>query len=341
VYRNAELSKGDDAVEIAIVVPCYNEEAVLPETNRRLLALVTRLVAEGRIRATSYVLYVDDGSSDSTWALIEEYADQDTNVRGIKLSRNRGHQNALLAGLLTSDADAVISVDADLQDDLEAIPEMIKAYAEGFDVVFGVRKQRVTDTFLKRFTAESYYRLLDRMGVEIVFNHADYRLLSRRVVEALAQHDESNLFLRGIVPQLGYPSTSVYYDRAERFAGESKYPLRKMLAFAWEGISSFSAMPLRIITWFGMLISLGSFTVGFWALFIKLFSDMAVPGWASTVIPIYMLGGVQLLAIGVIGEYLAKIYVETKRRPKYFIERDTRWEQAARSGQLLERREHV
>ncbi|NMF96736.1 glycosyltransferase family 2 protein [Aromatoleum toluolicum] len=306
---------------LSVVVPCYNEEAVLPETARRLLALLNELVGDGRIASGSHVIFVDDGSRDRTWPLIEELSSLHSCVRGLKLSRNRGHQNALLAGLFAAEGDAVVTVDADLQDDLGAIVEMLVAHAHGAEVVYGVRKHRSTDTLFKRFTAEAYYRMVARMGVEIIFNHADYRLLGRRALEALRQFGESNLFLRGIIPQLGFPSAIVYYDRAERFAGESKYPLGKMLAFAWQGVTSFSAAPLRMITGLGVLISLASFAVTIWAVWIRLFSDSAVPGWASTVVPMYLLGGVQLLCIGIIGEYLAKIYMETKRRPQFFVER--------------------
>jgi polyisoprenyl-phosphate glycosyltransferase len=309
---------------LSIVVPCYNEEQVLPETARRLLALVQRLQSDGLVDRASAVTFVDDGSRDATWAIIERISAENPCLRGLKLSRNRGHQIALLSGLLHADGDVVVSVDADLQDDLAAIEAMIQAYQGGADIVYGVRKRRQSDTVFKRLSAELYYRLLGWMGVEIVFNHADYRLLSRRVVEALREFPERNLFLRGIIPQMGYPSAVIYYDRAERFAGESKYPLRKMLAFAWEGITSFSAVPLRMITALGLLISLGSFGVALWALWIRLFTAEAVPGWASTVVPMFLLGGVQLLCIGIIGEYLAKLYVEAKRRPHFFIEKVTR-----------------
>lgn len=308
-------------MKLAIVIPCYNEEAVLPETSRRLALLLTELVSAGSISQDSYVLFVDDGSRDATWSIIEKLAAENGCFRGLKLSRNRGHQTALVAGLFAAHGDAIVSVDADLQDDLQAIEQMVKAFIAGSDVVYGVRKRRETDTFFKRFTAEGYYRLLEKLGVEIVFNHADYRLLSRRAIDALRQFEERNLFLRGIIPQLGFPSAIVYYDRAERFAGESKYPLKKMLAFAWQGITSFSAAPLRAITGIGIMISLGSFLVAAWALWIRFFSDSAVPGWTSTVVPMYFLGGVQLLCIGIIGEYLAKIYVEVKRRPHYFVEK--------------------
>lgn len=308
-------------MKLSIVVPCYNEQEVLPETAKRLRAVLGQLVAIGKIDVGSHLIFVDDGSKDATWSLIEGLSNTHSDVQGVKLSRNRGHQNALVAGLFHASGDAVISVDADLQDDLGAIERMVDANRAGADVVYGVRKRRDTDTPFKRMSAEGYYRVLEAMQVQVVFNHADYRLLSRQAIEALKQFGEANLFLRGIIPQLGFPSSIVYYDRAERFAGESKYPLRKMLAFAWEGITSFSAAPLRMITGLGLLISLGSFIVTLWAVWVRLFSDAAVPGWASTVVPVYLLGGVQLLCIGIIGEYMAKIYVETKRRPRYFIER--------------------
>lgn len=308
-------------MKLAIVIPCYNEEAVLPETIKRLDALLEEMVEAESIAEGSYVLFVDDGSKDKTWSIIEHATVENPNIKGIKLSRNRGHQTALIAGLLSAEGDAIISVDADLQDDLNAMLQMISAYRAGADIVYGVRKCRDTDTLFKRFTAEGYYRLLDSLGVEIVFNHADYRLLSRRAIESLRKFEESNLFLRGIIPQLGFPSAIVYYDRAERFAGESKYPLKKMLAFAWQGITSFSAAPLRAITGIGLLFSIGSFMVAAWALWVRFFSDSAVPGWTSTVVPMYFLGGVQLLCIGIIGEYLAKIYLEVKRRPHFFVEK--------------------
>jgi len=306
---------------LSVVVPCYNEEQVLPETARRLGELLQSLINDDKISPNSHVYFVDDGSQDRTWSVIESLSESHPFVRGIKLSRNRGHQNALLAGLFSADGTVVVSVDADLQDDLSAIRNMLDAYADGNDIVFGVRKRRDVDTIFKKLTAEVYYRVLQVMGVEIVFNHADYRLMSRRAIQALEEFPEVNLFLRGIIPQLGFQNTVVFYDRAERFAGESKYPLKKMLALAWQGVTSFSAMPLRIITSIGTLVSLGSFAVTIWALWIRLFSPDAVPGWASTVLPIYFLGGIQLLCIGIIGEYLAKVYAETKRRPRYIIEK--------------------
>jgi glycosyltransferase involved in cell wall biosynthesis len=306
---------------VAIVIPCYNEEAVLAVTAERITGIVNDLQSRGLISAQSSINFVDDGSRDATWRLIEELAASNPLIRGIKLSRNRGHQNALMAGLLTVQGDATISVDADLQDDLDAIEAMILKFRDGCEVVYGVRKRRNTDTFFKRFTAEGYYKVLARVGVDVVFNHADYRLLGRAVIEALREYEEVNLFLRGIIPQLGFKSDVVLYDRQERFAGESKYPLSKMLSLAWNGLTSFSSMPLRWITMAGTIISFLSFGIGTWALFIGLFSDRVLPGWASTVIPMYFMGGIQLLSLGIIGEYVSKIYLETKRRPRYIIEK--------------------
>lgn len=308
---------------LTIVVPCYNEEAVLPETKIRLLGVLDELEEKNFINNESQIVFVDDGSKDNTWQLIESASETNKRINGLKLSRNRGHQNAVLAGMLTVTGDIIITIDADLQDDLEAIEKMVVAHNQGAAIVYGVRKKRETDTPFKRITAEGYYKLLAKFGVEIVFNHADYRLMSRRVIEALREYDEVNLFLRGIIPQLGYQTAIVYYDRNERFAGESKYPIGKMLALAWQGITSFSTTPLRMITTLGFLISAGSFAFTIWAIGIRIFSDQAVPGWASTVVPIYLLGGIQLLCIGIIGEYLGKIYTETKKRPRYSIEKDT------------------
>ncbi|MEI7994638.1 MAG: glycosyltransferase [Methylococcaceae bacterium] len=308
-------------IDVSIVVPCYNEEAVLLETTRQLADLLRQLIIEGKITPNSRVYYVDDGSRDRTWELIESLAENHDFVHGIKLSRNRGHQNALLAGLLTAEGEVIISVDADLQDDLSAIKKMVEFYAAGYHIVYGVRDARKTDTFFKSFTAKVYYRLLGAMGVEIIYNHADYRLMSRQVIEALRKFGEVNLFLRGIIPQLGFSYALVYYDRTERYAGESKYPLKKMLSFAWQGITSFSDLPLRLITGLGLLVSLISFLITAWAIAVRLFTQDAIPGWASTVLPIYFLGGIQLLCLGIIGEYLAKIYSETKRRPRYIVEK--------------------
>lgn len=310
------------AIDVSIVVPCYNEEAVLLETTRQLAELFKQLILVERITLNSRVYYIDDGSRDQTWQIIESLAETHEFIHGIKLSRNRGHQNALLAGLLTAEGELIISVDADLQDDLSAINKMIELYAAGYDIVYGVRGSRKTDTFFKSFTAKLYYHLLSFMGVEIIYNHADYRLMSRKVIEALREFGEVNLFLRGIIPQLGFSYALVYYDRAERYAGESKYPLRKMLSFAWQGITSFSDLPLRLITGLGLLVSLISFLITVWAIAVRLFTDDAIPGWASTVLPIYFLGGIQLLCLGIMGEYLAKIYLETKHRPRYIIEKE-------------------
>lgn len=306
---------------LAVVVPCYNEQEVLPETCSRLSALLKRLISDEKIATESRIWLVDDGSRDHTWQLIQEAsAASGSLICGIKLSRNRGHQAALMAGLMTATGDILISVDADLQDDLEAIPTMLLEYKNGSDIVYGVRNSRESDTLFKRFTAEGYYTLLKRLGIEIVFNHADYRLMSRRAIEALRSFPETNLFLRGLIPQLGFRSAQVTYARSERFAGESKYPLGKMLALAWQGVTSFSAAPLRAITALGILVSLASTAMGFWALWVRLFSDSALPGWASIVIPVFFLSGVQLLSLGVIGEYIAKLFIETKQRPMYIIE---------------------
>jgi glycosyltransferase involved in cell wall biosynthesis len=307
-------------MQLSLVVPCFNEESVLPETARRLLLLMADLVQAQKISAASKIYFIDDGSTDATWSLIESLASREPIVKGIKLSRNCGHQIALLAGLVTAPGDAVISIDADLQDDLAAIAPMIDAHANGSEIVFGVRRKRDTDGFMKRFTALTYYRLLEKLGIQIVFNHADYRLMGRRALQALGTYDEVNVFLRGLIPQLGFRTSTVYYDRLERYAGESKYPVKKMLALAWNGITSFSAIPLRFITAMGFLIALGSFAITLWALGVRLYTHNAVPGWASIVVPIYLLGGLQLFAIGLIGEYLAKTYMETKRRPRFFIE---------------------
>lgn len=319
--QSGQVRASSFAPSVAIVIPCYNEEAVLAVTAERITGIVNDLQSRGLISAQSSINFVDDGSRDATWRLIEELAASNPLIRGIKLSRNRGHQNALMAGLLTVQGDATISVDADLQDDLDAIEAMILKFRDGCEVVYGVRKRRNTDTFFKRFTAEGYYKVLARVGVDVVFNHADYRLLGRAVIEALREYEEVNLFLRGIIPQLGFKSDVVLYDRQERFAGESKYPLSKMLSLAWNGLTSFSSMPLRWITMAGTIISFLSFGIGTWALFIGLFSDRVLPGWASTVIPMYFMGGIQLLSLGIIGEYVSKIYLETKRRPRYIIEK--------------------
>ena len=305
-----------------VVVPCYKEEEVLPETSKRLKAKLTALIAQGKISPRSRILFVNDGSKDRTWPIIEELHARDRIFSGVNLSRNRGHQNALLAGLMTAvqHADLMVSMDADLQDDIDAMDKMIDAYHEGYDVVYGVRASRKTDSFFKRFTAESFYKLMKAMGVDIVFNHADYRLMSRRAVEGLADFKEVNLFLRGIVPQIGYSWTTVEYERAKRFAGESKYPLKKMLSFAFDGITSFSVKPLRLILFLGAVIFALSLVMLLWTL-IRWIAGATVSGWASLMCSIWMIGGIQLLALGVIGEYMGKVYSEAKARPRFIIER--------------------
>lgn len=304
---------------LTIVVPCFNEAEVLPETARRLRLLLDRLVRDGRVSPGSHACFVDDGSTDRTWAVIRGLQAGSGRFGGLKLSRNRGHQAALMAGLLAAQGDVVVSVDADLQDDLDAIDSMLQARERGADIVYGVRGIRTTDTMAKRISAHVFYRLLQWLKVEVVFDHADFRLMSRRVIEALRQYDESNLFLRALIPQLGFDTQIVTYERAGRFAGASKYPLGKMFALALEGITSFSTRPLRIITALGCGMSLFALGLTAWALLAWLVFAATVPGWASTVIPIYLVCGVQLLSMGVLGEYVGKIYLETKRRPRYHI----------------------
>ena len=308
-------------MRLSLVIPCYNEQEALPHTAPALESLMNDLIARGKIAANSNIWLVDDGSKDDTWSMIESLTRRSSLFVGVKLSRNRGHQNALLAGLLSADGDATISIDADLQDDLGVIEKMVDAHAAGYEIVYGVRKARDTDTVFKRWTALRYYGLLRTMGVDIIPNHADFRLMGRRSIAALGQHAEVNLFLRGIIPQLGFRSTSIYYDRLERVAGESKYPLRKMVKLALDGITSFSPVPLRLIAGFGGLVCVFSFLMVLWVLGVKLFTDRALPGWASTTVPIYLLGGIQLLCIGILGEYVAKTYAETKGRPRYLIEK--------------------
>lgn len=306
------------ADKLYVVVPCYNEEAVLPETTRRLGEKLHAMMAAGSISADSRVLFVDDGSRDRTWELIEQAHAQDELFTGAKLSRNRGHQNALLAGLMTAKdcADMVISMDADLQDDINAMDKFVEEYYAGHDIVYGVRSSRATDTAFKRLTGEGFYKVMRNLGVEIVNNHAEYRLMSRRALEALSKYDERNLFLRGIVPLLGYPAAIVPYERAERFAGETKYPLKKMLSFAIEGITSFSVKPLTFITWLGILImAISALTM--------IINAIAGGGLSLVACSIWLMGGIQLLCTGVLGEYIGKIYSEVKRRPRYFIEKYT------------------
>lgn len=304
---------------LAIVVPCYNEEESLPKTISVLSTLIDRLIAANKVTSESKIYLVDDGSRDKTWEIMQSTALSNAKVVGIKLSRNKGHQNALYAGLCTTTEDISVSIDADLQDDPANIEAMVDEYFKGSEVVYGVRSARKTDTFFKRFTAEGYYHTMQAMGVDLVFNHADFRLLSKRALEALKEYKESNLFLRGIVREIGFKSSVVEYERQARELGESKYPLKKMLSFAWKGITAFSTMPLRLITLLGLFSAFASFALILWVLGIRLFSESAVPGWASILLPLLFIGSVQLLCLGVIGEYLSKIYEEVKNRPKYHI----------------------
>ena len=307
---------------IYLVLPCYNEEAVLHETSARLKVKMNQLISENKISKDSIVTFVDDGSKDNTWSIIEELKESDELFAGVKLSRNRGHQNALLAGLMTvkDHCDAAISLDADLQDDINVIDKFIDKFIDGCDVVYGVRSDRKTDTVFKRTTAQGFYKVMKLLGVDIVYNHADYRLMSKRALDALEEFEEVNLFLRGIVPLIGYKSDVVLYERNERFAGESKYPLKKMLSFAFEGITSFSVKPIKLILDIGLIMFTTSllFLIYFIALWCL---GKTVEGWATIVVSIWMLGGVQLLCLGVIGEYIGKIYIETKKRPKFIIDK--------------------
>ena len=307
-------------MKLYLVIPCYNEEEVLPETSKRLKEKYTSLMSAGKIDADSKIVFVNDGSKDRTWEMICDLHKADPVFRGVCLSRNKGHQNALMAGLMTvkSECDAAISMDADLQDDINAIDEMVDRYLEGYEVVYGVRSSRKKDTFFKRTTAQGFYKVMRAMGVETVYNHADYRLMSRRALEALSEFEEVNLFLRGIVPLVGFKSTQVTYERGERFAGESKYPLKKMLAFATEGITSMSVKPIRMIAALGVLVFLASLGVLIYSVIRKILG-VTVPGWAFLAVSIWALGGIQLLSIGIIGEYIGKIYLETKRRPRFII----------------------
>lgn len=312
------MNKG---VNLYVVVPCYNEEAVLHETSKRMLELFGKMKSEEIINEKSRIVFVDDGSKDKTWTIIDELTKEHKEIAGIKLARNAGHQNALLGGLMTikDDCDCAISIDADLQDDINVIPDMIKKFNDGYDVVYGVRNKRETDTFFKRTTAVGFYRIMEMMGVNIVFNHADYRLMSRRALEGLSQFPERNLFLRGMVPLVGYRSDCVYYDRNERFAGESKYPLKKMISFAFDGITSFSISPIRVISAFGAIVCVIAVIMAIYAL-VQKFMGHTDAGWASLMMSIWFIGGVQLLSVGLIGEYIGKLYKEVKRRPRYIIE---------------------
>ncbi|GAB6982010.1 glycosyltransferase family 2 protein [Prevotella dentasini] len=310
---------------LAIVIPCYNEEEVLPETVRRLTILLETMEADGRIAPKSRMILVDDGSADATWSLIEQYSKSVAMVMGVRLAGNSGHQNALMAGLNVAKNtrfDAIVSVDADLQDDINAIPEMVDRFSEGCDIVYGVRKSRATDTAFKRNTALFFYTLMQWLGVKSVYNHADYRLMSLRAVTELCQYRERNLFLRGIVPLLGYRTAMVYYDRNARFAGESKYPLRKMLEFAVNGITSFSVKPVRMVLGMGFLFLFIALCILVYVVH-SLLEGTNVPGWASLILSVWFVGGCILIGLGIVGEYVGKIYIEVKDRPRYNIEKTT------------------
>ena len=309
--------------KVYFVIPCYNEEEVLNETMKRLSRKLQQLIADGKAAEDSRMLFVDDGSKDKTWSIIQEKSGENKYIGGVKLSRNRGHQNALFSGLMTAKehgCDCVISLDADLQDDIEVIDQFIEKYMEGCEVVYGVRNSRKKDTFFKRTTAQGYYKFMKALGVDIVYNHADYRLLGSKALDALSEYREVNLFLRGIVPLIGYRSDYVYYERSERFAGESKYPLKKMLRFVIDGITSFSVKPLKIISNIGIIICLLSIIFFIYAL-ISFFSGGTIAGWASQMCSIWFLGGLQMLSIGIVGTYVGKIYSEVKARPRYTIEK--------------------
>lgn len=307
-----------------IVIPCYNEEEVLPITSKLFLEKIHQLVSAGKITDDSRVLFVNDGSKDRTWEIIQQLAAEDKHYIGICQSRNRGHQNAVLAGLMEAKdrCDITISIDCDGQDDINAMDDMVEEYLNGCEVVYGVRSKRETDTFFKRFTAEGFYKLLNWMGAEVVYNHADYRLISSRVLQEFQNFKEVNIFLRGMVPLVGFKSTSVYYERAERIAGESHYPLKKMLALAFDGITSLSVKPIRMITSFGLLVAVLSFIGILWAVVATLLGH-TVAGWSSMICIVCFIGGIQMLCLGVIGEYIGKIYLETKHRPRYIISERT------------------
>lgn len=307
--------------KLYMVIPCYNEQEVLPETSKRLKEKLSTLVKAGKIDPESRIIFVNDGSKDRTWEIIRRLHEEDPVFGGVNLSRNRGHQNALLAGLMTvkDHADMAISMDADLQDDINAIDEMVEKYLNGTDIVYGVRSSRAKDTFFKKATAEGFYKLMNTMGVNTVFNHADYRLMSKRAVEGLAEFREVNLFLRGIVPMIGYSTDVVYYERGERFAGESKYPLGKMLSFAIEGITSLSTKPIRMITFLGFFIFLVSIGILIYSL-VRHFMGATIVGWTTLMVSVWAIGGLILLSLGVVGEYIGKIYLETKARPRFLIE---------------------
>jgi glycosyltransferase involved in cell wall biosynthesis len=311
-------------MKLGIIIPCYNEEEVLQETKKSIEKLLKEMIDLNEISADSFICFVDDGSRDRTWEIIERFANSNPHFKGIKLSRNFGHQNALIAGLmqLKDSADALISMDADLQDDISVIKSFVSRYKEGYEVVYGVRKDRSRDSKFKRATAEAFYKFQSFMGIESISNHADYRLLSQKALNALAEFKEVNLFIRGIIPLIGFRSCSVYYTRGERFAGESKYPLKKMLFFALDGIASFSIVPLRVITFIGFIIFILSFMIILWILFEKFFLGTTIQGWSSVMISIYFMGGIQVMSIGIIGEYIGRVFQQSKGRPRYIIERE-------------------
>lgn len=304
-----------------LVIPCYNEEEVLTDTAGKLDKKMKELMAEGLIDVKSRIIFVNDGSMDLTWKIIEDLHNKDTLFGGINLTRNRGHQNALLAGLMTvkDDADIVISLDADLQDDINVFDEMLRKNNEGYDVVYGVRNDRRKDSFFKRHTAQMFYKLTNKLGGDLIYNHADFRLMSKRALEGLAQFEEVNLFLRGIIPLIGYPSTIVEYERKERLAGKSKYPFKKMMSFAIEGITSLSIKPMKFVTGMGIFVFLVSIAMMIYA-FVSYFTGRVVAGWTSILISVWAIGGMVLLGLGVVGSYIGKIYLETKKRPRYIVE---------------------
>lgn len=320
--NNGTGMKNESPLRLAIVVPCYKEEKVLTETTRRLTDVITSLAEEGRISADSYILYVNDGSSDGTWPLIENLHETNGFVCGVNLAGNVGHQNALVAGLTVAveRCDVAVTIDADLQDDVNAIRGMLQRYEDGCDIVYGVRAGRKSDTWFKRFSAQTFYRLMAAMGVKSVYNHADYRLMSRRAVKHLLRFSERNIFLRGIVPLVGYRTASVYYDRTGRFAGESKYPLKKMLAFAFDGITSFSSYPVHLVLYLGIMFIFIAFCILVWILYTYV-SGHAVQGWSSLMLSLWFCSGCILIGLGIVGEYVGKIYIEVKGRPRFNIER--------------------
>lgn len=314
------LNKEENKPSLTFIVPCLNEEKAIEFTSSRLAEVLENLVQDNKISKNSSILFVDDGSTDQTWGEIIRLNRNNEIFKGLRLSRNFGHQQALLAGMVSSESDLIITIDADLQDDPEVSQLMVEKYFEGFEIVYATRESRDSDSYFKRKTAQLFYSTAKLFGVRLVDHHADYRLMTRRAVNVLKDHPESNLFLRGLVPLLGLPSTTVEFTRASRVAGDTKYPLKKMLSFAWEGITSFSIAPLRLITGAGLLVSFLTAVLAIWVIFLVLSGSETVPGWASTVLPIYFLGGIQLLSLGVIGEYLGKVFLETKRRPRFIVQ---------------------